>query len=249
MSAPTATATINLARRYRGIKETPHDSNLQQFGAWYGMNGVAWCAIFQSFILYTIGFRFAGADTAKGWSYCPSIFNYFHKRGLTGSSPRVGALVLFWNGARFHHVEMVTKVYANGSFDSIGGNTGAENLSNGGEVLEHNHANTAGTAFCYLPYAAEAVAATPGVKVVHPVPAPKRLVTQWTRTVGLTSPMTSGPDVGRASAALARKGYKCGTPANVFGPQMDKAVRAYQKSVGLVADGVLGPVTAAHLGL
>lgn len=241
----TAQDVINLARRYRGIKESPANSNHQQFGVWYGIDYQPWCAMFASFILYTCGMRFSGASTAKGWSYCPSIADWAQKKGLLSSTPVVGALVLFHNGSRFHHVEIVTKVGAKGAFTSIGGNTGPANLSNGGEVLEHPHGYDAGTRFVHLPYAA--VKAT--VKVTHPAPVKTTKKSTWTHNYALVSPMAKAPDIARASAALKKAGFDCGLPADVFGQQMDKAVRGFQRKVGLKSDGVLGPVTAAHLGL
>src|SRR3954447_1505177 len=100
----TAQDVINLARRYRGVKEDPANSNHQRFGVWYGIDRQPWCAMFASFILYTCGMRFPGATTAKGWSFCPSIAAWAQKRGLLSTTPVVGALALFSNGTRFHHV-------------------------------------------------------------------------------------------------------------------------------------------------
>lgn len=56
-----------------------------------------------------------------------------------------------------------------------------------------------------------------------------------------------GPDVAELAALLTAKGYEVGTPADVFGPKMDAAVRAFQTSAGLKADGVVGPLTVTAL--
>lgn len=242
----TATDVIGLARRYRGVTESPSGSNNQQFGIWYGMNGEPWCAMFVSFILYTCGFRFAGASTKKGWSFCPSVYAYFAKRGKVGTTPKVGALALFHNGTRFYHIEIVTKVDASGSFTSIGGNTGHGNLANGGSVLEHKHPRDPRTHFCYLDYGSE--------KVVHPAPEVKRTTVkaQWTHNFALTSPLTKHADVRRAQVGLQKagllpKGNK--VLDGVYGPDTAKAVKKFQQQRKLKADGVLGATTAAHLGL
>lgn len=237
----TEAAVITLARRYRGVKENPPFSNHTPFGLWYGVDLESWCAIFISYILYTCGMRFPGATTAKGWAFCPFIADYFAKRGKLGATPQVGALALFHNGQRFYHVELVTKVGAGGAFTSIGGNTGPASLSDGGMVLEHDHPADSRTRFAYIDYDA--------VKVVHPAPAAKRTPSTWNHNYTLVSPMVASPDIARAAAALKKQGFDCGTPANVFGPQMFKAVKGFQKKVGVKVDGVLGPVTAAHLGL
>ena len=60
-----------------------------------------------------------------------------------------------------------------------------------------------------------------------------------------------GQDVGEDVAALAKllvaKGYDVGTPANVFGPAMEAAVKDVQTKAGLTVDGIVGPKTIAAL--
>lgn len=249
----TVSEVISLARRYRGIKESPAGSNHQQFGAWYGLDQQPWCAMFVSFVLYACGFRFKGAQTAKGWSYCPSIAAYFHRRGKLGTVPRVGAIALFHNGTRFYHAEIVTKVNADNSFMSVGGNTKGDyaspgELSNGGQVAEHKHPKSAMTRFAYVDYDAE---------TVHPAPkATTRAKRVWHRLLGVTSPFTRGEDVLAAQRFLIRKGYLA--PKNrkgrrnddsVYGPDTAAATKFFEKSFGGKQDGVFGPVCAAHAGL
>lgn len=47
---------------------------------------------------------------------------------------------------------------------------------------------------------------------------------------------------------LNSKGYGCGKADGIFGEKTDKAVRAFQKANGLVADGIVGPKTWALIG-
>lgn len=59
-----------------------------------------------------------------------------------------------------------------------------------------------------------------------------------------------GPDVAELSALLTAKGYDVGSPVDVFGPAMDKAVRDVQVKAGFTGDdvdGVVGPKTLAAL--
>lgn len=239
----TAQDAIRLARRYDGVTESPRGSNRQRFGEWYGANGVAWCAIFLSYVLYTCGVRFTGATTAKGFAYCPYIMAWAKKNkrwhGPGKGLPGDWVLYQVDSDAAPDHVELVVAQHPDGSVTSIGGNTGGLS-ANGGRVQEHTWPAHAVIGFMRPPYAA----------VVHPAP-PKTVPpkSHLTRVLMLTSPMQSGTDVARAAAALASRGYRVGTPANVFGPMMDAAVRAYQKRTGLEVDGRIGPVTGVHLGL
>ena len=59
-----------------------------------------------------------------------------------------------------------------------------------------------------------------------------------------------GPDVAELAALLTAKGYDVGSPVDVFGPAMDKAVRDVQVKAGFTGDdvdGVVGPQTLAAI--
>ena len=58
---------------------------------------------------------------------------------------------------------------------------------------------------------------------------------------------SSGPDVSKLQQLLAERGFPTGESDGKFGPGTDAAVRAYQRSEGLVTDGQAGPVTVASL--
>jgi peptidoglycan L-alanyl-D-glutamate endopeptidase CwlK len=60
---------------------------------------------------------------------------------------------------------------------------------------------------------------------------------------------STGDEVATLQRALAAAGFPCGLPDGQFGPGTAAAVTAFQKSHGLVADGVAGPRTQSELGL
>jgi putative chitinase len=60
---------------------------------------------------------------------------------------------------------------------------------------------------------------------------------------------STGAAVASLQAALAAKGFGPGAADGVFGAGTEAAVKAFQASRNLPADGVAGPVTAAALGL
>jgi hypothetical protein len=146
LGSPTtaAQARLNRAKGEIGKKESPSNSNMQQYGAWYGMNGVPWCAIFCTWCDRT------GTDPTKSfvkgskYSYVPYIVNdaRLGKNGLSlTSSPSPGDLVCYdWHGdGEYDHIGLVlTKPDSLGNFKAVEGNTSVNNDSNGGQVMERS---------------------------------------------------------------------------------------------------------------
>ncbi|MGG6238740.1 peptidoglycan-binding protein [Nodosilinea sp. AN01ver1] len=71
-------------------------------------------------------------------------------------------------------------------------------------------------------------------------------VAPGSRLLALTSPYLSGPDVQKLQADLVRWGAQI-MPDGEFGPATKQAVEQFQRSQGLVADGIVGPQTWAFL--
>jgi hypothetical protein len=120
----TAAAILATARRELGVVESPPNSNHTKFGVFYGMDRVAWCAIYVWWVFqHTPGAEQLIPKTA----YTPTFANWFRKQGRWGTSPRPGAVVFFDfpnDGVnRISHVGIVEAVNRDGSVICLEGNT------------------------------------------------------------------------------------------------------------------------------
>ena len=72
-------AALAEALAHLGKKERPLNSNRTEFGKWFGVDGVPWCAIFVSYCFqegadYAVAKRFRGAGVyGKGCTYVPTV--------------------------------------------------------------------------------------------------------------------------------------------------------------------------------
>lgn len=133
-------AFANLERKI-GTKENPPDSNRCWASIWYGLIG-PWCAM-----CVTWAYVLAGSKAflrAVRYAYVPYILAdaIALRNGLSIThEPKKGDPCLFdWNNDKLpDHVELFEKWIdrAKGIFQTVGGNTGPENFSNGGEVLRN----------------------------------------------------------------------------------------------------------------
>lgn len=118
----TAADVIRVEASQVGTHET--GNNNTPYGKWYGMNGVPWCDIFQSWAfaqanaLSAIGGKFALTTAHAGW---------FKSKGRWSQTPQIGALVFYdWGGGNsisgIDHVELVIGI-SGGNIQTIGGNS------------------------------------------------------------------------------------------------------------------------------
>lgn len=128
---------VEIATYEIGTTENPPDSNSTKYGLWFGLDGVAWCAMFVSWCYANAGYPLPNIGYRKGFAGCQTGYNYFKKNGEITQHPKEGDIVLFdWNGdGRYDHTGIFVRDLGNGMFESIEGNTAQGNDSNGGKVM------------------------------------------------------------------------------------------------------------------
>ncbi|MDV6169536.1 CHAP domain-containing protein [Flavobacterium sp. DG1-102-2] len=130
---------INIALAEIGYSENPANSNKTKYGEWFGLNGVAWCGIFCSWVYSKAGFQLPKIGFAKGFAGCATAVSYFKKYHTITLSPKPGDLVFFdWNAdGNYDHVGLFYdwKIPFK-EFYTIEGNTSLTNQSNGGQVMK-----------------------------------------------------------------------------------------------------------------
>ena len=135
-----------------GNKEVPANSNKTKYGAWFRLNGVAWCGIFCSWVYAKAGVRLPKIGFWRGFAGCQTAVAHFKKTGEITKEPQVGDLVFFdWNkDGRYDHVGIFKgwKNKATGIFITIEGNTSMNNQSNGGQVMQRTR-NTSVALFAH----------------------------------------------------------------------------------------------------
>ena len=107
---------LNQARAWLGTGENPPGSNHNEITQYYGMDA-AWCCMFIWAIFNKSGHGNIFMNGGKT-AYCFDVMNWYKARGKFGSSPKVGALVIYGGEGHIGIVESVS----GGSFVSIEGN-------------------------------------------------------------------------------------------------------------------------------
>lgn len=67
------------------------------------------------------------------------------------------------------------------------------------------------------------------------------------RSLSLSAPYLRGDDVATLQSRLVEMGFNPGRVDGIYGPLTERAVRDFQKSVGVVVDGICGPGTVISL--
>lgn len=105
-----------------GYKET--GNNQTKYGAWYGMNGAAWCHMFVSWCANQAG---VSSSVVPKASYCPTGMAWFKQRGLFkykgNYTPKRGDIIYFCTN--YSHVGIVEKC-SGGTVYTIEGNSASQ---------------------------------------------------------------------------------------------------------------------------
>jgi cell wall-associated NlpC family hydrolase len=124
---------------------TEKNDNETKYGAWYGINGQPWCAIFVSWCYDKAGLvDKVAAETKKGFASCDAGLKWFAKKGkiVPVGEAREGDIVFFQfdTDAQPDHVGIVDKNMKRlKALRTIEGNTSPNNKgsqSNGGGVYQ-----------------------------------------------------------------------------------------------------------------
>lgn len=216
-----------------GYTEQPRGSNRTKFGAWYGLDGQPWCAMFISWCADKAGV----ATIVPKFAYTPAGAEWFQTRGSWSSLPQRGDLAFYDLGGlgRISHVGLVESIPAAGGWYSIEGNTSGQGGRSGGEVRrQHRHnLGTSRGGFGRPNWAGMA----PAVGAGYPGAAVR------ISSVGAAVTAIQGA-LNRFLTLLGRSQIKVD---GHFGPVTLTAVLDFQRARQLLADGVVGPVTWSAL--
>ena len=128
---------INNASSDIGLAE--EGNNLTKYGEWYGMNGVAWCAISVSYWYFHSGHPLPKIDTDCGFHYVPTLVNRFKSKETTKPNKADVFCIDFNGDGKWDHTGLFVgwENAEKTKFWTIEGNTSPDekgSQSNGGMV-------------------------------------------------------------------------------------------------------------------
>ena len=134
---------VEIAKKEVGNAESPANSNKTKYGKWFGMDGVAWCAIFVSWCYNKAGATLDAITNKNGFAGCQAAATYYIKKKSVTTKPQAGDIVFFdWNGdKRYDHGGIFVEWISKTEFTTIEGNTSDTNQSNGGTVMQKKRKN------------------------------------------------------------------------------------------------------------
>lgn len=218
---------IKVAIKEIGTKENPPESNKVKYNKWYYGKDVEgaqypWCACFVSWV-----FAQVDASLVKKSASCVNMADWFKQQGRfhTGK-PKAGDVVFFkfgTNNRYTNHVGIVESVNANGSINTIEGNTSTTSQDNGGCVMARVRRT------CIVGYG-------------RPAYEESTISTRPTLKKG-----NRGAHVAELQRLLCKHGFPT-TEDGIFGKATEIQVIAFQGLHGLVKDGIVGQKTWDKLG-
>lgn len=196
-----------------------------------GCQGQPWCAVYQFWICVKIfGLSRALEIMGNGFYNCNSVKNHAKSKGTWHSEPKLGALVIFRNGA---HIGRVTKVTSTQIYTNEGNTSKANGVvANGGQVADKVYSRTSTDidGYVWIDYSV-----TSG--------------SSETPTKDFLCEGDQGETVKSYQKNLIEIGYNCGKNGadGDFGPATKVATVEFQGDYGLEQDGNAGPATQAKL--
>lgn len=147
---------LNQARAWIGLGENPPGSNHNEITTYYGYDA-AWCCMF----IWAIFNKSGHGDLFMGGgkeAYCFTVKDWYQARGKFGSTPRVGALIIYGGEGHIGIVESVTGTGPR-DFVSIEGN-----LS---DTVKRSNGPSCSTVlgFCYIDYPVATVSSGSGATI------------------------------------------------------------------------------------
>jgi len=216
----------------KGVAENPPGSNRQPYSAYWGRPPEPWCADFVSYVARHAGnkdINFASVDMLLG---------HLKKTGqFHTTNPKAGDIIIFdWNRGDSdpsEHTGIVEKVFQQDGktmVQTIEGNS-SNKVARRTYALNDPHIVGYGTV----------TGSGGGTPVPNnpPTTGGRPTLRQGSR----------GPDVVDLQRRLNELGFNAGSADGDFGPKTLAAVKAFQQSRGLAADGVVGPKTWGALGV
>lgn len=136
---------LDYAAQFIGYHEDPLGSNRTIFGVDYRFNGVAWCAIFETYCFKHTGhpsYRYAAVEQI----YHDALYN---RNGLhIVRTPQAGDIACYSHaGDRYAHTGFYDHRLNDSEFQDLSGNTSSADFSNGGYVERHVRELAVVTAF------------------------------------------------------------------------------------------------------
>ena len=212
-------------------------------------NGYSWCDVFVDWC-FVKAFGVAAAlkltcqPEKSAGAGCKYSAQYYKNKGQFHKTPKVGDQIFFASGGDPNHTGIVYKVDSKKVYTIEGNTSGASGVvANGGGVCKKSYSLSNSRIYGYgrPAYDADTAAEEPAVTTA---PTTKKEVGITTLKKG-----SEGKTVKALQILLIGYGYSCGSYGadGDFGSATQKAVIAYQKTNGLEADGIVGPMTWAKL--
>lgn len=128
----TVRELLDIATEELGTKESPAGSNRTKYGAWYGLDGYAWCVMFVQWV-----FARAGVSLPAKTASCTVLMNRAKSAGMwVTSGYRPGDVVIYdWGDDKVPDHCGIVEAFGGASVVAIEGNTAVGNDSDGGEVM------------------------------------------------------------------------------------------------------------------